>query len=53
MTTTWKRRLAALTLLACVLAVGWLENPEDRGPIKPGPNAPAHVNWRTGEVVQP
>jgi hypothetical protein len=53
MSTVWKRRLAALTLLGCLIAVGWVENLDDYGPIEPGPNAPAYVDWRTGNLVQP
>lgn len=48
-----KRRLAALTLLGCLIAVGWIENTTDYEPLKPGPNAPAYVDWRTGNLVQP
>ena len=48
-----KLRLAGLALLGCLLGVGLIESPEDHGPMKPGPNAPAYVNWRTGEMVQP
>jgi hypothetical protein len=48
-----RMRVAALGLLACLIAVGWLEKPGEHGPIKPNGNAPAYVDWRTGEVVQP
>jgi hypothetical protein len=40
-------------LLACLIAVGLVENLDAYEPAKPGPNAPAFVNWRTGELVQP
>jgi hypothetical protein len=43
----------ALILLATLIITGWVESPEDRGPIQPGPNAPAYVNWRTGQLVTP
>lgn len=50
-----RRRLwtAVLVLLACLLGVALLEDPALHGDPKPGPNAPAYVNWRTGEWVTP
>jgi hypothetical protein len=42
-----------LVLLALLFIVGWIETPEERGPIQPGPNAPVYVDWRTGELVDP
>lgn len=52
MKTRTKRRLLGLTLAACVLTTWALDDPKMYDP-QPGPNAPAYVNWRTGEVVQP
>lgn len=48
-----RRRVAAvLALSSLIVAVGLLDDPSLYDP-QPGPNAPAYVNWRTGEVVQP
>lgn len=50
-----RRRLwpAVLVLLACLLGVALVEDPALHLDPKPGPNAPAYVNWRTGELVTP
>jgi hypothetical protein len=47
-----KIRLCLAALAACVLVVGWVENLDDYD-LQPGPNAPAFVDWRTGEWRQP
>jgi hypothetical protein len=53
-TTVERKTLRAAALFAALLALaGVIDNPEDHGPMKPGPNAPAYVNWRTGELVDP
>lgn len=44
---------AAAVLLAVFLLGASFDRPEDHGPSKPGSNAPAYVNWRTGVVVTP
>ena len=49
------RRLwpALLVLLACFLGAALIDDPDLHGDPKPGPNAPAYVNWRTGQLVTP
>jgi hypothetical protein len=46
-------RLALAVLAACLLGTALLDDPALHGEINPGPNAPAYVNWRTGEVIEP
>jgi hypothetical protein len=48
-----KEKRILIVLLGLLLLTAWLENPADYEPSKPGPNAPAYVNWRTGEWVNP
>lgn len=45
--------IALLALLACLIGTALLDDPALHGDPKPGPNAPAYVNWRTGELVTP
>jgi hypothetical protein len=49
-----KNRRLLLLAVGLFVAVGLLEDLSayERDP-KPGPNAPAYVNWRTGEWVDP
>lgn len=46
-------RLALAVLAACLIGTALLDDPALHGNPEPGPNAPAYVNWRTGEMVQP
>lgn len=47
-----RMRRVFLVLLGLLLLVGLVDDPASYDP-QPGRNAPAYVNWRTGEVVDP